>query len=393
MRDTKRYSRRQFLRVASIGTAATILAACDSSGSAPAPTATPPPPTATPVPPTPEPETAASAIEPVSEEEAAAAAEVMVGDVVDYALTSDEWPGAFGFVTFKMHEAFFDGDMAYYIRTDTNDADLAEQMQLVHVPLLNALLPRDDATSICYFFEDGTDDQRPVLAAIPGLDSFSPAMNIHMVTFNGEATLLDSEESIKAAEEDGDITIEPMNWIINSPLVQWPGDALSVDEAKEEYLGTGQLISEPDTENLEVTFKLHQCYPGSRYIVTDTSAAPMAPMMNISAAPPTQNIAEAKAVDKIWVFGNGFAGSGVMGFQPAIFGNRATDPAWSPFWDHFTLVWSDESAARVLTSKADVEVAIEAGEVELFNGTPDSHPNGFVVNCPVPVVAPNTFSV
>jgi hypothetical protein len=46
----------------------------------------------------------------------------------------------------------------------------------------------------------------------------------------------------------------------------------------------------------------------------------------------------------------------------------------------------------VLTNEFTVQQAIGAGEVELFNGTPDTHPAGFVVNCPVPVVASNTFS-
>jgi thioredoxin 1 len=46
---------------------------------------------------------------------------------------------------------------------------------------------------------------------------------------------------------------------------------------------------------------------------------------------------------------------------------------------------------RVLTEQADIDAAISAGEAELFNGTPDTHPMGFVVNCPVPVLAPNTF--
>jgi hypothetical protein len=168
---------------------------------------------------------------------------------------------------------------------------------------------------------------------------------------------------------------------------------LSVDEAKEEYLGTGQLLEPIDTANLSVTFKLHQCFPGSRYIVTDTSAAPMAPMMSVAASPPTQGLVEVKATDKIWVFGNGLKGSGVMGSQPAIFAHRANEPAWSPFWDHFTLVWKDETKARVLHSEADIKAALDAGEVEQFNGTPDSHPTGFVVNCPVPVLAPNTYTV
>lgn len=394
MKANKTYSRRQFLQVTSLGAAAAVLAACGQQATAPAP----PPPTPTPEPePTATPAPAAAApaaaeVEIVSAEEAAAAAEVIVGDVVDYALTSDEWPGDFGFVTFQLHEAFYNGDMAYHIRTDASNPDFAQENGLVFVPLLNAALTNPDATSDYYIFTNGADEQRPVLTTIPGMDTFSSAMRVQQVTFSGSPTLLDSAEAVQAAAGEGDVTIEDLTLVVNYPLVQWPDGGLSVDEAKEEYLGSGQLLEPADTDGLKVTFKLHQCFPGSRYIVTDTSAAPMAPMMNISAAPPTQALVEAKAIDKIWVFGNGIPGSGVMGFQPAIFGHRASEPAWSPFWDHFTLVWQDESAARVLSNATEVQAALDAGEVERFNGTPDSHPNGFVVNCPVPVVAPNTFT-
>ena len=65
----------------------------------------------------------------------------------------------------------------------------------------------------------------------------------------------------------------------------------------------------------------------------------------------------------------------------------------SAFWNHFTLKWKDTSKVRLLKSQNEVKTALDLGEVEQFNGTPDSHPTGFVVNCPVPVLAPNTFSV
>ena len=113
--------------------------------------------------------------------------------------------------------------------------------------------------------------------------------------------------------------------------------------------------------------------------------------MAVSAAPPTGKLAEVKATDEIWVFGNGIEGNGVMGFQPGVFDNQAGTPAWSPFWDHFTIMWKDGVEPRVLRSGAEIRAAIEAGEVDQFNGTPDSHPTGFVVNCPVPVVAAVEF--
>ncbi len=385
----KSYSRREFIRLAGLGATASLLAACGAANSQRV--------SATPTPGSqPEPTAAPTKAPAQAAGSGAAAAEgevkVVVGDVLDYMLTSDAWPGDFGYVILALHEAFYNGDMVYQIRTDASDAAFAQENGLVHVPLLNAALNREDATSPLYTFANGVADQRPVLATVPGMDNFSPALRIHQVTFNGSVTLLDSLEAVEAAQADGDITIEPLNLIVNYPLIKWPGGGLAVDTALEKALENGQLFEEVDGNKLQVKMKLHQCYPGSRYIVTDTSTPEMAPMMNISASPPTKGLQEVAATDEIWVFGNGIPGPGVMGFQPAVFDNKATDPAWSPFWDHFTVVWNDEAKARVLKSSAEIRELVASGELEQFNGVPDSHPNGFVVNCPAPILAPNTFA-
>jgi hypothetical protein len=82
-----------------------------------------------------------------------------------------------------------------------------------------------------------------------------------------------------------------------------------------------------------------------------------------------------------------------MGFQPGIFREMAGQPSWSPLWDHFTAVWKDESKAVLLKSQAELDARVAAGEIEIFKGTPDTGGQGFVVNCPSPVVAPNDFEV
>ena len=174
-------------------------------------------------------------------------------------------------------------------------------------------------------------------------------------------------------------------------MVEWPGGSLPVDENPTEALGAGPLVETPNKDRMNVKFKLHKCYPGSRYIVTDTSAIPMAPMMGIAGAAPTQELMDAGATDEIWVFGNGIPGPGVMGFQPAIFDNKAGNAAWSPFWNHFTVTWEDESKAKLLKSSAEIRDLIASGDLKEWNGVPDSHPNGFVVNCPAPILSPNNF--
>lgn len=317
--------------------------------------------------------------------------ELTSGDVLGFALDSDDWEGAFGWVTFQTHQAFYNGDSVHYIRTDASDQEFATANKLLFVPLLNAALAADGATSQLYTFENGVDDQYPVMSHIPDQDDFSPAWQVHRVTFNGSPMLLDSAGAVLAAEADGDVTIEALRLVVNFPVVKWPGGELPVDTELREYLGTGPLTAPVDTSRGRVSFKLHECYPGSRYIITDTSAVPMAPMMGIAGSAATQKLVGVGATDKIWVFGNGIEGSGVMGFQPAIFASAAGDPVWSPFWEHFTAVWNNGNDAVLLTSAAELEAHDSA--ITIYKGVPDMDQEmpAFVVNCPVPVKARNTL--
>ncbi|MGB1286189.1 MAG: DUF7482 domain-containing protein [Aggregatilineales bacterium] len=317
--------------------------------------------------------------------------ELLVGDVLGFQLQSSAWEGAFGSVTFQLHKAWHNGEDAYYIRTDASDEGFATENKLVYVPLLNAARAAEGATAPLYTFTNGTDDQFPVISTTPAQENYTSAWRVTSVTFSGDTTTLTSEADILAAADAGDATVEDSGVIVNFPVVKWEGGELQEDTEKLEYLGTGPLISPVDTDAMVVVFKLHECYPGSRYIITDTSAAPMAPMMAIAPSAPTQALMDVGATDEIWVFGNGIPGSGVMGFQPAIFDNAAGDPVWSPFWNHFTAVWEDESTARILHSSDELQAAIDAGEITIFNGTPATDPMGFVVNCPVPIKAANTF--
>jgi len=316
--------------------------------------------------------------------------ELLCGDVIGFQLKGG-WEGGFGSVTFQTHQAFHNGEAAYYIRTDASDQQFATDNHLVFVPLLNAALSAEGATNAMYTFSNGADGQYPVISHIPTDEAYSPAWQVHQVTFNGTAEVLDSVEAIQAAEAAGDVTVEALQLVVNHPLVKWSGGELPVDTDLTGYLGTGPLISAHDDEAMSVTFKLHQCYPGSRYIITDTSAVPMAPMMSIAPSGVTGALADVGATDEIWVFGNGIPGTGVMGFQPAIFDNAAGNPVWSPFWNHFTAMWTDESQVELVTDSTRLRELVDSGLLEIFNGTPDTDPTGFVVNCPVPIKAANDF--
>jgi hypothetical protein len=318
---------------------------------------------------------------------------VLVKDVVEFELHGPyKWNG--GSVTMRLHEGRLDGDPIYFVRTDASDEAFAKEVGLVFVPVLRlASQKKGGAGRIFLFGDDAAAGQLPVLSTGPGKDDFTPLYRVNHVTFSGNPTVLDSARAVDDAVANGSIKVDETDVIVNYPAVKWPRGELPVDTKVEKPLEGGPLLAAPDLGSMVVTFKLHQCFPDSRYIVTDTSAVPMAPMMNIQGWPGTEGLAEVGAASTITVFGNGLNGPGAMGFQPGIFREMAGQPSWSPLWNHFTAVWKEESNAVLLKSQAELDARVAAGEIEIFKGTPDTGGQGFVVNCPSPVVAPNDFQV
>jgi len=319
--------------------------------------------------------------------------DLVVGDVVGFSLERQGWQGDFGSVTFQLHQALYNGEPTYYIRTDASNPDYAAENHLVFVPLMMVAASTEGAASKLYTFSNGAAEQLPVMNTIPGMDDYTPAWHIHNVTFNGAPALLDSAAAIEEAAANGDVSIEALPIVVNHPVVKWSGGELQEDPDKIEALGGGPLLAPVDTDAMRATFKLHQCFAQSRYIITDTSAVPMAPMMAVSPSAPTQKLADAGGTDEVWIFVNGLEGPGVMGFQPAIFDHSAGDPIWSPFWQHFAAEWNDPAEAVVVRSSTQLRELEDAGKLTIYKGVPDMDQSmpPFVVNCPVPILAPTTY--
>lgn len=336
--------------------------------------------------------TGASPAAAITPAEAQAQATVLVGDVLDFRLRNEEgwtWPG--GWVTMRLHAAAFNGEPVYFVRTDSSDEAFAGAEKLVYVPKLIGALDAGKHGEI-YLVENGIADQLPVVSTAPDQLDFTPLLRVNRISWSGEAQLLESAADIESASASGALAVDATEIIVNYPFVKWSSGELPVDTQFEAALSGGPLVSAPDLGPMSVTFKLHQCYPESYYIITDTSAAAMAPMMNVAAAPVADGLVQAGATERIYVFGNGIPGFAAMGFQPSVFASKAGEPAWSPMWEHVTVMWSDETAAQLLKSRAEVAEMEEAGEITLFPGTPDTNGQSFVVNCPAPILAPNTFS-
>jgi hypothetical protein len=315
--------------------------------------------------------------------------EVIVGDVLEHALRSDEWEGPFGFVTFRLHHGVFEGEDLYFIRTDTSDQAFAQMEGLVWAPKIAGLAAAGligDA-----YLVDGAPDQPAVLSSAPGRPDFTPAWRINRVAWKGSPKDLASMAEVQDAESAGDLTVERTEIVLNGAVVRWGSEEMPVDGDRVEYLGGGQLLEPADTGGMRVTFKLHECFPGVRYIVCDTSLEPMAEGMHVVHSPRLADSPSAEATGRTNVFMNGFEGPGPMGFQPSVFDSEAGDADWSPYWDHMTYAWADGVEPRVLTTEEELHAARDAGDLEEFPGTPDTKGEVFTVNCPVPVLAPNTF--
>lgn len=292
----------------------------------------------------------------------------IVGDVLDYALTSSDWQGEFGWVRLRLHPAVVDGEEAWYVRTDASEQSYARREGLVFVPRI-AGLAAAGFVGDAFMFTNGAGDQPTVLSSEPGRDDYTPAWRISEVTWAGP-TLLESADDVRAAADAGDLTIATGNVVANMPVVRWSGGEMPTDPDLVEYLGGGQLIEAPDTAGDSVLFKLHECFPGSRYIVCDTSAPPMAEGMQIIGSPGLGGASGAGATGRVNVFMGGIEGSGPMGGQPSVFDSLAGEPSWSPYWDHMTYVWEEGADARVLTNESEVHEARDAGESRRVPGDP-----------------------
>lgn len=312
----------------------------------------------------------------------------IVGDVLDYSLTGD-WEGAFGSVTFRLHKGVFNGSDVFFIRTDASDEAFAMTESLVWVPKLTVLAAQGPAAD-AYLISGGTSDQATVLSTQPGRKDYTPAWRVHRASWTGTPRTLTSVADVKAAEAAGELTIEQTDAILNAPVVRWSGGEMPVDNERKVYLGPGQLLEKPDTRTMTVTFKQPRMLPGGSLHRHRYRARPDGRGHERRAFAQARRHHRCGATGRTNVFMNGIEGSGPMGFQASVFDSQAGTPEWSPYWDHMTYAWKEGEQPRILRDEASIHTARDGGELDEFPGTPDTGGETFVVNCPVPVLAPNS---
>ncbi len=302
--------------------------------------------------------------------------------------------------TIPLHRGLYNGESVYYIITDSSEqkhADIitnAQKWKVELAPLL-ANAPKE-ALSTTYIFTNGIKGdgihgfQEEVFTSTPAQSDTYSALTSHIhVTWNDakSAELLDSEESVLAAQEQGLVTLTQLPVVINMPQVMWPEGQLQVRADKTltdrtEY-GGGQVL-DIDIDKMTVTFVAHRGWgPDGRtiyYIVTDATPEMPATMMGVASSPrSTKLIANSAAVD-LFQFMSGIKGTGPMGFQPGIAAGAPGDTNYSPMWRIFMIGWKDTSSASILETMNDINAYKKAGliNVELARPGDSDH----IVNCP-----------
>ncbi|MGH2581385.1 MAG: DUF7482 domain-containing protein [Anaerolineales bacterium] len=129
---------------------------------------------------------------------------------------------------------YYNGGEVLFIHTEASDAGVAGMLtemmgpQVVVAPQL-ANVPQSTLGEV-YVFTNGVSGMGPfgyqpdVFDSVPGEAGYSPLRRVNLVTWAGEATarLLQSVDEIMQAEADGELVIEPTEFVVNMPILVWP---------------------------------------------------------------------------------------------------------------------------------------------------------------------------
>ncbi len=130
--------------------------------------------------------------------------------------------------------AYYEGEEILFIHTETSDPEIAELLTgMMGSPVL--LVPQlgqvpEEALSKVYVFTNGLEGSGPlgfqpdVFDSAPGDEGYSPLRSLYLVTWNdeSEARELKFLREVKEAEQNGEVTIERQDVVINEPFLTWP---------------------------------------------------------------------------------------------------------------------------------------------------------------------------
>ncbi len=132
-------------------------------------------------------------------------------------------------------KAYVNGEQIFFSHTEVSDAGVSEiltnmmKSPVLVVPAL-ADVP-DSATAKVYVFQNGVSGSGPfkfqadIFDSQPGDPTYSPLRKVHLVKWVNEsqAKELKSEAEVAALVEQGALTVEKSNIVVNMPFMTWKG--------------------------------------------------------------------------------------------------------------------------------------------------------------------------
>ena len=107
---------------------------------------------------------------------------------------------------------------------------------------------------------------------------------------------------------------------------------------------------------------------GVATLLTDMMSSPVLLVPSLAETP-------ASALADVYVFENGLAGEGPLGFQPDVFNYPPGTEGYSPLRRLNVVTWADASLARLLKSETEVMAALAADQLSIAQP-------GVVINMP-----------
>ncbi len=301
--------------------------------------------------------------------------------------------------TLPLHMGYLkDGRKVWFVLTDTNDANEAKRLGLVHAGQLSAVL-NARSTRVAHVdekgtftFDAGTVDFSPKQTLIPGT---APNLFPPMKANPG---------SVGDKDYSPFVRIPGTNTVYNAPIVAFDVEPaqLSFCDGKVNYDLVHDRVMSICPKNMEVSIRLgHGFASGSSviYLSFDSNNSLPATMESATYTPATDDLKGIGASETLYGFANGPTGANNpdrQGFNSALAGEgpplnildglSLASNGYTPLWDVNVAVWTNQSIMKGLrhriTAGADVDQLSQLGSLtNPMGGMVDTL--GLLVNCPV----------
>lgn len=140
-------------------------------------------------------------------------------------------------------DGYYEGERVWFIHPDVSSAEISEKLtrminyKTIYVPAHNDAVDASKLAKL-YVFTNGIDHagvkpwgggplgyQIDIFDSIPEEEGYTSLRRPYLVTWKegSRPRLLKSERTLLDAQANGDVTIEETDFVVNVPVLRWPG--------------------------------------------------------------------------------------------------------------------------------------------------------------------------